>query len=171
MHLSDDFVLVGDDFAIIQGIPFGGRVDARTAIGRVSPSAPLTVIGIITYVVMSVDSNTCIVDTVCFVNKCIITFIFTPSEEGTSFISFAFHRMTVMEGTIKTTVRNLDDVLFGMSNESTTEISYFFFVIVGVHVDRTPHSLESDVAISIVFSTTAYDTSGVFAAMNVTPDV
>ena len=122
MHLSDDFVLVGDDFAIIQGIPFGGRVDARTAIGRVSPSA-CTVIGIITYVVMSVDSTTRIVDTVCFVNKCIITFIFTPSEEGTSFIPIAFHLMTVMEGTIKTTVRNLDDVLFGMSNESTAEIS------------------------------------------------
>ena len=87
-----------------------------------SPSA-CTVIGIITYVVMSVDSTTRIVDTVCFVNKCIITFIFTPSEEGTSFISIAFHLMTVLEGTIITTVRNLDDVLFCMSNESTAEIS------------------------------------------------
>ena len=99
---------------------------------------------------MSVDSNTCIVDTVCFVNKCIITFIFAPSEEGTSCIPLAFHLMTVMEGTIKTTVRNLDDVLSGMTNESTTEICYVFCGIVGVHVDRTPHSLESDVAISIV---------------------
>ena len=123
MHLSDDFVLVGDDFFIIQGIPFGGRVDARTALWIVSPSAPITVIGIITYVVMSVDSTTRIVDTVCFVNKCIITFIFAPSEEGTSFISIVFHLMTVLEGTIITTVFNQDDVLFGMSNESTAEIS------------------------------------------------